>query len=333
MSERIAPYNHPIQVQGREPHVHDFSCTWNGEACDKQEGLPNNQNWDPKTIASPSPIDRATHVARKVKSTAAELMGSLREHFDGGEPASAPAPFVPPTAPPRKVPDAIPMYTEDTPYKERITKDRTLMTGAADESHMHNVSTVRSIIENAARRLKNHVAGAPTGGTHLMTWTRGDTYGEEQTTNRVQGPNGESVGGENVKLVKKGDLALRDPYQLFDEHGAAHQNKRTKGPGLGDFMGDTEHQVLKPAEAGLYHIEHRVTLTREGELTHKTKSMTLHGAQLTTRQDPGGKPYNVVTGAHQEGTPDSRGVAPHLAINPDHIQKVEIHVRKGTGRT
>jgi len=335
MSRNSTPYDHPNQVAGREPHVHSTLCNgWDGERdCGKVEGLPNNQNWDKENIASPSPIDRATHVARRVKTTASELLGSLREHFDGGQP-EAPKPFVRPTladAPKKQAPEALPMYTEETPYKDRITKEGSSLEYATQESMMGgDLRPMRSIVENAARRLKNHVVGAVTGGTHLMTWTRGDTWESQQTRNRVQGANGESVGGDNITMAKPGDVRRRDPhYETHDKASADHYNTKAKGAKLEDFLHTLKYKVLPTAGAERYHVQHKVTLTRESERVHGTSTMTLDGAEMGETQgyDLSSKPTPALKGQHREGTPDSRGVAPHVSIDPSHIAKIEVHTK------
>lgn len=332
MPSNITPYDHPQQVQGREIHTHDETCGAFG--CDLEEGKPNNQNWDPREIAKQSPIDRAGHAARRVRSRASELMGSLKEHFGGSEEESAPAPFVPPTPAPRKAPDAIPMYTADTPYNDRLTGDHSSGSMAQAASRGHNIpgsSVLGSIVENAARRLKNHVAGAATGGTHLMSWTRGDTHGDKHQTHRVEGANGESMGGEIIGRIKRGDLKHRDPYETYTQEDADSSTERMKGPQLADFFNDLKHRVMKSAGAGAYHVAHKVTLTPEGASEHKTSSLTLHGADLGMHSRTYGSRDTepLLRGEHQEGTPDSRGVRPTVYIKPEHIQKVEVHTRKG----
>jgi len=336
MAARKPRYNDEQQVRGREIHQHNDACTAFG--CTDIEGLPENWDWKPEDIAGKSPIDRAHEATRRVKSRAEEVMGSLKEHFNGGDEAPAApaaAPVYRPSPAPR--PAARPLLTDpgsgDTPSDRAVHTDRRTglfgdshseMAGALD-SHYGNVNQAghRQIsfsLENAARRLANHVSGAGTDGTHLMTWQRGEGGSSEMVEHTITGPQGEVIGGRRSTATKRGDYIRNPEYDTatHTDDSAARHNIKRQGPTAEHFINDVTDRIPAAAGTAGYHLTHKITLTREGEAAHKTRgSMTIDG---------GSSAGGGLRGTHREGQKDSRGVAPIVTVLPSHIQKIETHI-------
>jgi len=332
-------YDDDQQTWGREIHKHTGGCEAFG--CDLQEGLPNNQNWDKKNIVGQGPIDRAGDVARRVKSRASELMGSLKEHFDGGD--EAPAPSAP----------SAPSYTRPAPKRHEFltptarseegmdrseipahrAKNQEVRQGLMGSVHSRIKSAIDSFgpggtgngngegahqlgftLENAARHLANWASGATTGGsTRLLTWTRAQGGGTSEVTDHtITGPQGETIGrGKFRTRVKAGDDS--GGGRQHTEESADAANKRSQGADVSDVIADGR-ALAQAAGTGAYGILHKVTLTREGKAKHGADTLTLDALPSES-------------GGLQGRIPDAsgRGKGDMIHVEPEHIQSLEVH--------
>ena len=339
-----ARYDDDQQSWGRQIHQHDEGCKAFG--CDLQEGLPNNQNWDKKNIVGQSPIDRAGDVARRVKSRASELVGSLKEHFDGGDEAPAPsAPSAPSYTPP--APKKHEFLTPNARSEEGLdrseipahrAKYEELRQGLMGSIHSRMKTAIDGLsasslgngdseghhqlgftLENAARHLANWASGATTGGsTRLLTWARAPFVGTAQVADHtITGPQGETIGRGKVRTaVKAGDDS--GGGQRHTEESAAAANKKSQGADVSDVIADGQ-ALAKAAGTGAYGLLHKLTLTRAGEAKHGTKTLTLTGIPSS-----GGGVMGRIPDASGKGTGDM------ITVDPEHIQSLELHANAAT---
>lgn len=294
---------------------------------------------NPFEVSSPTPptSDRSGHLGRRVRGLGSEIMGNLRDHFSGGDgpaapsaPSYSPAPTARPaghkmlTAPARGSDTSEARATHLEKINGLMGKTDSSMGRALDKTHnFEGTHQLKFSLENAARRLSNHVSGAGADGTHLMSWERGRGGSAEAAEHTITGPHGETMGGDRGLATRLGDRVFGRDNPSNAEHtdeSAARDNIRRQGPGVEHFISDVIDKLPTAAGAGGYHMMHRITLTPEGEAAHKTKgTMTLDGAVSS-----GGG----LAGRHNEGQKDSSGRAPIVKVLPEHIQKIESHINR-----
>jgi hypothetical protein len=272
-------------------------------------------------------------------------MGSLKEHFDGGD--EAPAPSAP----------SAPSYTPPAPKKHEFlrptarseegmdrseipahrARNQELREGLMGSVHSRIKSAISSLgpsgtgngngegghqlgftLENAARHLANWASGATTGGsTKLLSWTRAPFVGTERVADHtITGPHGETIGrGEARTAVKAGDDS--GGGRQHTEESAAAANKQSQGADVSDVIADGE-ALAKAAGTGSYGLLHKITLTRAGEAKHGTKTLTLTGSPSN-----GGGVMGRIPDASGKGRGDI------ITVDPEHIESLELHANAG----